>query len=58
LDGKKYYAAFPDENPANKQPILYYRPNLIAAFRELERQLQALVSLAKVDGGGFKGNRS
>jgi hypothetical protein len=35
LDGKRYYAEFPDEDPA----ILRYSPTLIAALRALEREL-------------------
>jgi hypothetical protein len=49
LDGKRYYAVFPDEDPANRKPVLYYSPTLIAAWRGLERELRALVSTAKAD---------
>jgi hypothetical protein len=43
LDGKRYYAVFPDEDPANRKPVLYYSPNLIAAWHDLEKELRPLV---------------
>ncbi len=49
LDGKRYYAEFPDEDPANRKPILLYSPSLIAAFRALEKELRPLISTAKAD---------
>jgi hypothetical protein len=47
LDGKRYYAVFPDEDPANRKAVLYYRPSLITAWRDLERELRPLVSTTK-----------
>jgi hypothetical protein len=49
LDGKRYYAVFPDEDPANRK-VLYYSPTLIAAWRDLKRELGPLISTAKDDG--------
>jgi hypothetical protein len=46
LDGKKYYAAFPDEDPENK-PILRCSPTLIPALRALERDLRLIVPTRK-----------
>ena len=42
LDGRRYYAAFPDENPANRKPILRHSPALMAALRALEKELRPL----------------
>ena len=44
LDGKRYYAVFPDEDPGNRTTVLYHSPTLVAAFRDLERELRSLVS--------------
>jgi hypothetical protein len=43
LDGKRYYAAFPDEDPANKRPIPRRSPALIAALRVLEKELRSFI---------------
>jgi hypothetical protein len=40
LDGKRYYAVFPDEDPANSKP---YSPTLIAAWRGLEKELRTFI---------------
>jgi hypothetical protein len=47
LDGKRYYAAFPDENPAKRRPILHLSPALITALRDLERELRPIVPTRK-----------
>jgi hypothetical protein len=47
LDGKRYYAVFPDEDPANKKPIALHSPTLIAAFRALEKELRPFIPTAK-----------
>jgi hypothetical protein len=52
LDGKRYYAVFTDEDPANRKPVLYYSPNLIAAWRDLEKELRPLVLGTKSCGLG------
>jgi len=39
LDGKRYYAVFPDEDPANRNS---YSPSLIATWRALEKELGRL----------------
>ena len=49
LDGKKYYAAFPDENPANRKPILRRSPSLLAALRDLEKDLRAFIPTRKAE---------
>jgi hypothetical protein len=49
LDGNRYYAVFPDEDPANVKPVLYYSPTLISAWRDLEVELRSVVSTAKAD---------
>jgi hypothetical protein len=46
LDGKRYYAVFPDEDPANRKPN---SPSLIAAWRDLAQELRPLISCAKVE---------
>ena len=43
LNGKRYYAVFPDEDPANRKPALHYSPTLIAALHALEKQLRPLI---------------
>jgi hypothetical protein len=45
LDGKRYYAKFPDEDPA----ILRYSPTLIAALRALEKELRPFIPTTKAD---------
>jgi hypothetical protein len=42
LDGKSYYAHFPDEDPAN-DPSLLHTPALIAALGALEKELRAFI---------------
>jgi hypothetical protein len=49
LDGKRYYAHFPDEDPATRKPVLYDSPALIAALRDLKGELRPLISTAKAD---------
>ena len=39
LDGKRYFAEFPDEDPEN-QPKLLHSPELIASLRALEKELR------------------
>ena len=46
LDGKRYYAAFPDEDPANTRTILHRSPALIAALRVLEKELRPFIPTA------------
>ena len=50
LDGKRYYAVFPDEDPAIRKPVLRNSPTLIAALRELEKQLRTIIPTVKADG--------
>ena len=40
LDGKRYYAVFPDEDPANRKS---YSPTLIATWRALEKELRPFI---------------
>jgi hypothetical protein len=40
LDGKRYYAVFPDEDPANRNS---YSPSLIATWRALEKELRPFI---------------
>jgi hypothetical protein len=40
LDGKTYFAEFPDENPENEKPVLLRSPALIATLRALEKELR------------------
>jgi hypothetical protein len=49
LDGKRYYAAFPDENLANRKPILRYSSTLIAALRALEKELRPFIPTIKAE---------
>jgi hypothetical protein len=42
LDGKRYYAHFPDEDPAN-DPSLLHTPALIAALGALEKELRPFI---------------
>jgi hypothetical protein len=50
LDGKRYFAEFPDENPEN-QPKLLLSPELMASLRALEKELRPYLQLAgDVDG--------
>ena len=48
LDGKRYYAHFPDEDPANNR-ILLRTSALIAALRALEKGLRPFVPTTKAD---------
>jgi len=47
LDGKRYYAAFPDENPANTKPVVHHNQTLIAALRALEKELRPYIPTSK-----------
>ena len=49
LDGKRYFAVFPDEAPANEKPILLQSPTLIAALRALEKELRPFIPTAKAN---------
>ena len=42
LDGKQYFAGFPDEDPARQQIILH-RPTLLAMLRALEKELRPYI---------------
>jgi hypothetical protein len=39
LDGKRYFAEFPDEDPEN-QPRLLRSPELMASLKALEKELR------------------
>jgi hypothetical protein len=39
LDGKRYFAEFPDEDPEN-QPRVLRSPELMASLKALEKQLR------------------
>jgi hypothetical protein len=39
LDGKRYFAEFPDEDP-EKQPRLLRSPELMASLKALEKELR------------------
>ena len=43
LDGKAYFGAFPDEDPAHPRPLLQ-SPQLIASLRALERELRPYIT--------------
>jgi hypothetical protein len=43
LDGKSYFAEFPDEDPANEKPVLLHSPTLIATLRALEKELRPYI---------------
>ena len=50
LDGNRYFAEFPDENPEN-QPKLLLSPELMASLRALEKELRPyLESAGHIDG--------
>jgi len=49
LDGKRYYAAFPDEDPAHRKPILRRSPSLIPALRALEKELRPIIPTKKAE---------
>ena len=40
LNGKRYFAEFPDEDPAGAQHKLLPSPKLMATLRALERELR------------------
>ena len=42
LDGKQYFAGFPDEDPARQQIILH-SPTLLAMLRALEKELRPYI---------------
>jgi hypothetical protein len=43
LDGKQYFAEFPDEDPARQQAHLH-SPKLLATLRALEKELRPYIS--------------
>ena len=43
LDGNRYFAEFPDEDPANEKPPLLHSPALIASLRALEKELRPYI---------------
>jgi len=43
LDGKRYYAEFRDEDPANEKQTLLKSPSLIATLRSLEKELRRYI---------------
>lgn len=49
LDGNRYYAVFPDEDPANRKPVLRHSATLIAALQALEKELCLVIRTAKKD---------
>ena len=49
LDGKRYYAVFPDEDPANVKPTLVYSRSLLATLRALEKELRLFIPTRKAD---------
>jgi hypothetical protein len=56
LDGKRYFAEFPDEDPARR--AFLHSPKVIATLRALEKELRPYISRSlecalKVHGGGF-----
>jgi hypothetical protein len=42
LDGKQYFAEFPDEDPARQQ-VLLHSPKLLATLRALEKELRPYI---------------
>jgi hypothetical protein len=42
LDGKQYFAEFPDEDPARQQALLH-SPKLLATLRALEKELRPYI---------------
>jgi hypothetical protein len=42
LDGKQYFAGFPDEDPARQQVVLH-SPRLLATLRALEKELRPCI---------------
>jgi hypothetical protein len=49
LDASQYYAAFPDEDPQDATRGLLQSRTLIAALRELEKQLRPYIPTADAD---------
>jgi hypothetical protein len=47
LDGKRYYAVFPDEDPANRKLVVRHSQALIAALRALEKELRPYIPISK-----------
>jgi hypothetical protein len=43
LDGNRYFAEFPDEDPANEKLPLLHSPALIASLRALEKELRPYI---------------
>ena len=43
LDGKNYFAEFPDEDPENERPPLLHSPTLMATLRALEKELRPYI---------------
>jgi len=50
LDGKRYYAEFPDEDPAGRKPVLVYSRSLMVALRALEKELRPFIPSTRADG--------
>ncbi len=46
LDGKAYFGAFPDEDPARPRSLLQ-SPQLIASLRALERELRPYIAASQ-----------
>jgi hypothetical protein len=53
LDGKRYFAEFPHENPGFSVPL--YSPKLVALLRALEKALRPHIACALKDGGEVDG---
>ena len=49
LDGKRYFAEFPDEDPAIERPVLQ-SPELIDTLRALEKQLRSYIETETATG--------
>jgi hypothetical protein len=49
LDGKRYFAEFPDEDP-KRQPKLLKSPELMASLRALEKELRPYLQQAPAGG--------
>ena len=49
LDGSRYYAAFPDEDPQKATQGLLQSRTLIAVLRELEKELRPYIPTADAD---------
>jgi hypothetical protein len=46
LDGSRYYAAFPDEDPQNATQDFLQSRTLIATLRQLENELRPYIPIA------------